>query len=157
MVSSGLGSSRVPHERPLDHAHKLSPQDVTVDSHHSPSMVSVFLCRLKSDPFGMGVTVHIGRTGVIFQDGSSLSRQRLMCQVHHALEQQGVAHPGVSGHSFRIGAATAAVCVGLEDSLIQALGRWSSEAYLRYIRTPPRALAAASASCLSTQSPDVLV
>ena len=41
----------------------LGPRDVTVDSHHNPTMVSVFLRRLKSDPFGTGVTIYIGRTG----------------------------------------------------------------------------------------------
>ena len=41
-----------------------------------------------------------------------------------------------SGHSFRIGAATAAAQAGLEDSTIQLLGRWSSGAFLRYIRMP---------------------
>ena len=44
-------------------SHMLGPRDVTVDSHHNPTMVSVFLRRLKSDPFGTGVTIYIGRTG----------------------------------------------------------------------------------------------
>lgn len=37
------------------------------------------------------------------------------------------------GHSFRIRAATSAA--GIEDHLIQTLGRWSSKFYTRYIRT----------------------
>ena len=40
-----------------------------------------------------------------------------------------------AGHRFHIGAATAAARAGLEDSVIQSLGRWSSGAFLRYIRT----------------------
>ena len=152
-------------------SHMLGPHDVTVDSHHNPSRVSVFLRRSKSDPFGTGVTIYIGRTGniicpvsaildylvrrgrdpgplFIFRDGSSLSRQKLVRQVHLALEQQGISHTGLSGHSFRIGAAMAAAQAGLEDSLIQALGRWSSPAYLRYIRTPLHTLAEASGHLL---------
>ena len=40
-----------------------------------------------------------------------------------------------NGHSFRIGAATAAAAARVEDHLIQTLGRWSSNCYSRYIRT----------------------
>lgn len=48
--------------------------------------------------------------------------------------------PSITGHSFRIGAATAAASAKLPDYLIQMLGRWSSDCYLRYIRTPHSAL-----------------
>jgi hypothetical protein len=40
-----------------------------------------------------------------------------------------------SGHSFQIGAATTAGSVHVEDHLIKILGRWSSDAYCKYIRT----------------------
>lgn len=39
------------------------------------------------------------------------------------------------GHSFRIGAATYAAQQGLSDARIRALGRWSSDAFKKYIRT----------------------
>ena len=46
-------------------------------------------------------------------------------------------HPAhYAGRSFRIGAATTAASQGLPHWLIQTLGRWSSDCYLRYIRTP---------------------
>ena len=74
----------------------LSPADITVDSHMDPSCISVFLKRSKTDPFGAGLSVHVGWTGdqlcpvaailaylairpsspgplFVFQDGSSLS------------------------------------------------------------------------------------
>ena len=35
------------------------------------------------------------------------------------------------------GAATSAAAVGLPDHFIQTLGRWTSQAYRRYIRTAP--------------------
>ena len=55
--------------------------------------------------------------------------------MRQALSAAGLDTSGYSGHSFRIGSATSAARVGLEDSLIKSLGRWESSAYQRYIRT----------------------
>ena len=41
----------------------LSLSDVTVDSHHTPTMVSLCLRRSKAYPFGMEVTIHLVKTG----------------------------------------------------------------------------------------------
>ena len=45
-------------------------------------------------------------------------------------------NPAVTTHSFRIGAASVAAAAHLPEYIIQMLGRWSSDCYLRYIRTP---------------------
>ena len=132
---------------------KLGPQDVSVNSHQAPSVLSLRLRRSKVDPFGNGVTICLGSTGrticplaallsylaqrgrrpgplFLFSNGHTLSKNRLM------------------HHSFRIGAATAAAQAGLEDSLIQTLGRWHSAAFQRYIRTPAHQLAASTTRLL---------
>lgn len=72
----------------------------------------------------------------VFVDGSSLTKPRFVAQVRQALQALGLPCDIFARHSFRIGAATAAARAGIEDSVIQMLGRWSSAAFLTYTRTP---------------------
>ena len=141
----------------------LSAQDISVDSLTHPSRMEVTLRRSKTDPFGAGVTLHLGATGCalcplaamlgylavrpsspgplfIFKDGSALSRPRLVQALREALRQVGVDDSHYSGHSFRIGAATTAAQAGVSDALIKTLGRWKSAAYATYIRTSRQSL-----------------
>ena len=78
--------------------------------------------------------------------GLPLSKPRFVEQVRSALARAGISTERYSGHSFRIGAATAAAEAGVLDSTIQALGRWTSSAFLTYIRTPRERLANWSSS-----------
>ena len=78
----------------------LTVEDVAVDSHSCPMHLVVQLKQSKTDPFGTGVTLHLGATGdalcpvaamlgylaqrppepgflFLFEDGSTLSRPRL--------------------------------------------------------------------------------
>ena len=138
-----------------------------MDSRQAPRVVSVHLQYSKNDPFGNGVTICLGRTHqstcpvaallgylarrrnspgplFLFGDGSTLSRQRLVRQMQQALAPYGIDCSHLTGHSFRIGVASAASRTGIEDSMIQTLGHWRSSAYLRYIRIPGQMLAATS-------------
>ncbi|XP_073240347.1 uncharacterized protein [Porites lutea] len=52
----------------------------------------------------------------------------------------GLPYQSLKGHSFRIGAASVVAAAGLPDCLIKVLGRWSSDCYQLYIRTPQSTL-----------------
>ena len=79
----------------------------------------------------------------IFTNGALLqTRAKLVAHVRQALAQAGIDCTHYSGHSFRIGAASAAAEAGYSDSFIQTLGRWKSQAFISYIRTHPSQLAA---------------
>ena len=140
----------------------LGVADISVDSSSSPSCLRVRIKASKTDPFRKGCFVHIGRgtyplcalqallsyltirgngPGPLFllQDGRPLSRALLTDWLRRILSSAGI--PGnFSSHSFRIGAATVAARIGIPDHQIQALGRWTSSAYLSYIRTPAETL-----------------
>ena len=80
----------------------------------------------------------------MLKNGRPLSRETLVRKLREALGSIGVDVSCYSGHSFRIGAATTAASVGIEDSLIKTLGRWESAAYLLYVRVPRDKLASVS-------------
>ena len=138
--------------------------DVEVDSHVSPSLVRLFLRRAKTDPFGKGISIFLGKSGstlcpvfailsylavrpntkgalLVRADGSPLTRDQFVRLVKMALSAANIDASAYSGHSFRIGAASAAAAAGVPAYFIKALGRWESEAYHVYIRTPREALA----------------
>lgn len=79
----------------------------------------------------------------VLKSGQPLSRAVLTNWLRQILSTAGISG-NFSSHSFRIVAATVAARNGVPDHLIQALGRWTSNAYQLYIRTPSEALAGLS-------------
>ena len=77
----------------------------------------------------------------VFADGRPLRKAVLLQRMQQALASAGIHAGKYTGHSFRIGEATAAAAAGYEDSTMQTLGRWGSDSYQRYIRLRPEALA----------------
>ncbi|XP_076112479.1 uncharacterized protein LOC143080500 [Mytilus galloprovincialis] len=71
---------------------------------------------------------------------SPLSRETFISSLRQLLDILGYNTVKFCGHSFRIGAATSAAACGVEDHIIQTLGRWSSDCYIRYIRTDAKVL-----------------
>ena len=125
----------------------------------------------KTDPFRMGCFLHIGRGELplcaihsllvyltprgdapgplfLFRDRRPLTRALLTLWLRDILSSAGI-QGNFSSHSFRIGAATVAARNGIRDHQIQALGQWTSSAYLSYIRTPAESLCHCLSSCRS--------
>ena len=167
------GEVTVPSLTAFDQRWHLAWGDVSVDSVSDPAVLKVHLKRSKCDQLGQGVDVFVGRTGdnlcpvsavmryvawrglssgcfFLLGDRSPLTKARSVARVKQALNEAGVSAEGYSGHSFRIGAATVAAEAGIADSVIQMLGRWNSNAFQSYIRTPRDRLAQYS-RVLSTQ------
>ena len=142
----------------------LSINDIAVDCHDKPSLVSLKIKASKTDPFRQGVTIFLGATEstfcpvnallayvdvrgqapgplFLFKDQQQLTRERLVSCLRMAISKAGFDPKLYAGHSFRIGAATAPHLNGVEDSTIMTLGRWKSDAYLRHIRIPKEQLA----------------
>ena len=127
-------------------------------------MIKVHLKVSKCDQFSRGVNVFVGHTeddlcpvvAVLnyiaqrgeqpgpffrFSDHTPLTKPHFITKVRETLAAAGVDCSSYSGHSFRIGVATTVAQPGVADSVIQALGGWTSAAFLGYIRTPWEQLA----------------
>ena len=174
----------VPNLASFSPAIHLSVADIAVDSLQSPTCLCVRIKASKTDPFRQGCHIHIGLgraplcavhallaylsvrgnvTGPLFllANGQPLSRSILtdwLWQIFSTAQIEG----NFSSHSFRIGAATVAARNDIPDHLIQAPGRWTSNAYQLYIRTPSEALTGISVSwldimCLAIGYPQLLL
>ena len=161
------GEFTVPSAQAYDPEVHLNLGDMAVDSHVNPTLIRLHIKQSKTDPFRQGVDIYLGKTGAtvcpvqalvnylaqrcpdpgplfVFSSDAPLTRSALVARLQTALEQAGLSRALLAqynGHSFRIGAATTAAQQGLEDSLIQTLGRWKSAAYKIYIKIPRSRLA----------------
>jgi len=69
----------------------------------------------------------------VMKDGATFTRTRFLTLL--AIHLPNIPH--ISGHSFRAGGATWAANLGLSELDICRMGRWSSQAFRRYIRNHP--------------------
>ena len=164
-----LGELLLPSQSAFNPRRHLAWEDVAVDDRQATRMAKLHLKQSKTDQFGRGVDVILGRTGLdlcpvaailayvavrgdqpgpffLTWAGAPLTKQAFVEEVRKLLRALELPEDAYAGHSFRIGAATSAVLAGVEDSAIQLLGRWKSSAFLRYVRTPQERLAAMSVS-----------
>ena len=153
------GEITVPSITSFNPSTHLAWGDVSVDNIDSPTALCIRLKKSKTDQLGEGVNVYVGKTDTqlcpvgagldymavrgsdpgpffSFLNGEPLNMSKFTQEVRSAMEAVGLPHTQFAGHSFRIGAATAAARAGVEDSVMRILGRWNSSAFLAYIRTP---------------------
>jgi hypothetical protein len=90
-----------------------------------------------------------------FESGTPLTRATLTSHLRSLLQQQGLDETLYASHSFRIGATTAAGSAGLPTWLIKTLGRWSSDCYERYIRTPRDVLVSVTSKLIANTNQKV--
>ena len=158
------GEFTVPSQIAYDPEAHLSLSDVAVDNRQSPSVVQITIKQSKTDPFRQGVQIYLGKTeadvcpvaGIlayltirgallgplfILVSRQALTRERFAGLLSKTLLAAGIADKGYNTHSFHIGAATTAKEAGISDVHIKMLGRWKSDAYQLYVRTPRDRLA----------------
>ena len=161
------GESTMPTSDAYDPDVHLNLSDLTLHSHTNPSVMRLTIKQSKTDPFSQGINIFLGKTetaicpvraiidyitvrspnpGPLFTlpTGAPLTRGYLVTQLQATLRKAGLDESQYNGHSFRIGAATTAAQHGLQDLLIQILGKWRSEAYKSYIKLPRMQLAQVS-------------
>ena len=156
----------------------LTSQDITfLPDIHSPTHMLVRIKQSKTDPFRQGCTLTVAKStspicsvmalkDYILQaqppasqplftfspSGSSLTRTNLTRELRTILHHCGFRSNNYYSHSFRIGAATSAASAGIPSWLIKVLGRWSSDCYERYIKTPKSSILAVPKLLVSTCS-----
>jgi len=142
----------------------LSFKDIAIDSRDNPRLLQVIIKQSKTDPFRKGVTIYLGttdsiicpvrvmlsylamrggQTGPLFisQNGHGITRRMFSSELDSLLTKLNLNRKQYNTHRFRIGAAASAVQAKIPESHIKMLGRWESNAYQRYIKTPPSELA----------------
>ena len=135
LCSSEFTSPSTSHFNALSH---LSTRDISFNSDGS---LSLHLKSSKTDPYRQGCSLLIapsGRRSVQFVQKNTwpiIPSIQMASTSVWPLPHQSTSHLNTS-HSFRIGAATTAAEAGLPPWLIQTLGRWSSNCFALYIRTP---------------------
>ena len=151
----------------------LSRSDISFTTHGS---LILQLKSSKTDPFRKGCFITLAPSGrsvcavramlryldhqpprsatplYFFSTGQFLTRDKVTSILRLLLQRLGFPTECYVSHSFRIGAATTAAEAGLPPWLIQTLGRWSSNCYTQYIRTPASILQTVPAKLATTHS-----
>ena len=157
----------IPANDQYDESCHLSFNSISVDNRSNPQQLRISIKQSKTDPFSKYVDIFLRTTGdsvcpvkgilpylairgdhkgplFILQNGRYLTRQHFSSALEGLLKQLHINTHCYNTHSFWIGVATTARQANVQDSLINMMGSWKSDAYLSYIRTPPQELAKVS-------------
>ena len=139
-----------PRRRSFDADATLLVQDISFNTMFT--LMYVRIKASKTDPFRTGCTIRVAAVGgnmcpvhllhsylrchptgsgplFLWRTGHFLIRDDMVLLLRRCFPNT----INFNTHSFRIGGASAAASAGVSDSHIQILGRWSSDAYRRYI------------------------
>ena len=79
---------------------------------------------------------HSSRTFFCHEGGQPITRTYMMSRLRELVALSSFSHKRLNTHSFRIGRTTDLVLKGgVSDAYIRHVGRWSSNAYLKYVRS----------------------
>ncbi|XP_069588341.1 uncharacterized protein [Ranitomeya imitator] len=120
--------------------------------------VEIFLKRSKTDQLGRGCWIKLNAfhgsplcpvanvrswlalrpvgelSFLIHKDLSPITKFQFNSVLKKCLRLLDLGNVNISSHSFRIGAATEAARMGLDESIIKKLGRWESDRFKLYVR-----------------------
>ena len=153
----------VPTQESFDEAAHLSNKDVSVNGWHNPQLIYIQITQFKTDPFRKGMNLMLNKTdepvclitALLPYLGQSMAPSlflmansntlHLHSLVHHyftyVLQSIGISTQDYNTHSFWFRVATSAKATEISDLHTKMLGRWQSDAYQSYIKTPPGDLA----------------
>ena len=134
----------------FDPSYTLLVRDIIISPNRS--IMHVTLRASKTDPFRVGTVIRIGATydylcpvacmHIYISNHPAPDGPLFILTPHRFLTRSDMVGlltfclpdvPNINTHSFRIGGASAAASAGVPNSTIQILGRWTSDAYRRYL------------------------
>jgi len=145
-------------------ANALQLADVALDSRTTPKTIRLALRQSKTDQFRQGTHIYLGTTNhnvcpvqalvqylanrggtpgpfFILLNFKPLTRAMFSVALANVLTELKMDSHHFNTHSFRIGAATSAKRASISDCHLKVLGRWKSDAYLKYIQVSLQDLA----------------
>ena len=151
----------------FDSSTDLPLLDVALDSYISPTSIHITLKQSKNDQFRTGTTICLGKTihavcpvdalmhylaiqgdtsGPLFlvSNNQSLTRASFRASLKNLFKN----YTWTIASLICTGVATSAKRAGVSNSYLKALGRWKSDAYLKYVQLSLKDLARSSKSHL---------